>query len=184
MRLRFIVFLACGAVACGPSFQAVYECDVHFEHCYAIDESPVPSDAKKECWRGWLRGYTYGQSSDRVQYAATRFSQLSLGPTLPSEEPREARPRRAAPAVATPVPTSAFAPPPSLAAAGVPPAQPPAPAPAARAPVADCSDACVRHWTACRDGCDGPASVPPGRGRGACDECDRGYRACVPACFR
>jgi len=186
VRVRFAAFFACSAVACGPSFQAVYECDVHFEHCYAIDESPVSPEAKKECWRGWLRGYTYGQSSDRVQYAATRFSQLSLGPTLPSEEPREARPPRPTPTVAAPVPTSAFAPPPSLAASGIPSARASPPDPPTRAPDADCSDACVKRWSTCRDGCDAPPL--PGRERVAidhmCSDCDRTYRACVPACFR
>ena len=69
-----------GVVACGPSFQAVYECDVHFEHCYALDESGASVEAKKECWRDWLHGYTYGQSRDRVEYGGTRYSELSLDP--------------------------------------------------------------------------------------------------------
>src|SRR5208283_5675154 len=150
----------------------------HFEHCYAIDESAASPEAKKECWRGWLRGYTYGQSSDRVQYAATRFSQLSLGPTLPSEESRDARPPRREPTVAAPLPTSAFAPPPILAASGTPTAHAGSPARQAQAPGADCSEVCSQHWTACREGCDPPPAGPPGR---ACEECDRGYRSCVPA---
>ncbi|MGA7118695.1 MAG: hypothetical protein WBY94_01285 [Polyangiaceae bacterium] len=180
MGLRFVAFLALGAVACGPSFQAVYECDVHFEHCYAMDESPVSAEAKTECWRGWLRGYTYGQSSDRVQYAATRFSQLSLGPTLPSEEARDARPPRRAPALAAPMPTSAFAPPPILAASGVPSPRTTSPAHQARAPGADCSDACAQRWTICREGCE----RPPSSSSHACEQCDKVYRACVPACLR
>jgi hypothetical protein len=172
--LRFALFSAFAAVACGPSFQAVYEGDVRFEHCYALDDSSASLDAKKECWRGWLRSYTYGQSRDRVEYAGTRFSQLSLGPTLPSEEARDARPRRRASTTA-PVPTNAFAPPPNLAAsASAPAAAAPEPPVTSRAPMVDCSNACAQHWFGCRSGCNGPT----------CDACDRTYRTCVPACFR
>jgi hypothetical protein len=43
-----------GLAGCGPSFQAVYDGDVRFEHCYALDESPnAPMAAKKDCWRDW-----------------------------------------------------------------------------------------------------------------------------------
>ena len=31
------------ALACGPSFQAIYEGNSRFEHCYALDESPAGS---------------------------------------------------------------------------------------------------------------------------------------------
>jgi hypothetical protein len=170
------LFAAFAAVACGPSFQAVYECDVRFEHCYALDESPAAPGSKQECWRGWLRSYTYGQSRDRVEYAATRFSQLSLGPSLPSEELRDARPRRRSSNVAAPVPTNAFAPPPNLAASVSASATTPPPVrEAARAPGADCSDGCMQHWTLCREDCKD--------GERACLECDRRYRACVPSCL-
>jgi hypothetical protein len=183
-----------GSVACGPSFQAVYEGEVRFEHCYALDQGPVGPDAKKDCWRDWLHVYTYGQSRDRIEYAATRFSELSLDPTLPSED-TGARPKRAR-KIAAPIPTSAFAPPPNVAGDGP---QPPAPttapgvptalnsvaspsaspdarpAPTAgRAPGEECATACAERWNACRRGC----------ADGACDACDGGYRACVPGCFR
>jgi hypothetical protein len=187
-RLRFPLLLAFGAFACGPSFQAVYESDVHFEHCYALDESPATADSKEECWRVWLRGYTYGQSRDRVEYAAMRFSQLSLGPTLPSEEVRDARPRRRAPAQGAPMPTNAFAPPPNLAASAsaVPGAAPPLPArdSPSRAPGAECSDGCAQRWSACRDACDAAQRHSQDPKSGGCDGCDRTYRACVPGCFR
>jgi hypothetical protein len=160
----------------------VYECDVHFEHCYALDQSPGPVDAKKACWRDWLHGYTYGQPRDRVEYAATRFSELSLDPTLPRED--VARPHRR---VAAPMPTSAFAPPPNVVDGHAPPAAVPAqaasasatPAAAIRevalhAPGSDCAMACGEHWSTCRDSCKD----------GACDGCDRAYRACMPECFR
>jgi hypothetical protein len=175
-RLRSLFLVSTGLVACGPSFQAVYECDVHFEHCYALDESTVSPDAKKECWRDWLHGYTYGQSRDRVEYGGTRYSQLSLDPTLPSEDVSSTQAKRT---VAAPVPTSAFAPPPNVSNAsndgrdghdGHASAQ----AVAIAAPGAECGDACAQRWTACRSTCKD----------GACDSCDQTYRGCMPTCFR
>ena len=169
-----------GAVmGCGPSFQATYECEVRFEHCYAYDQGSGSVDAKKDCWREWLHGYTYGQPSDRVEYAATRFSELSLDPTLPTID-TGARPRHRS--VAAPMPTNAFAPPPNVAESKT--AATPAPVVAAaapvlaplpaRAPAEICTNACVDRWNACRNGCKD----------GACDACDHTYRACVPACFQ
>jgi hypothetical protein len=161
-------------VACGPSFQAVYECDVRFEHCYALDQGGGSVDVKKQCWREWLRGYTYGQSGDRIEYAAARFSELSLDPMLPSVEVRDGgAPRRSA----SPVPTSAFAPPPNLV------EHPGADASSdggavvselvQRAPGSECAEGCAGSWRTCHEACRGEA----------CDGCDRAYRACVPACF-
>jgi hypothetical protein len=169
-------------LACGPSFQAVYECDVRFEHCYALDQEPAATaDAKKACWREWLHGYTYGQPRDRVEYAATRFSELSLDPTLPKVETEE--PRRVH-AMAVPAPTNAFAPPPNVAEHGPPPgegssspaktsAPPVVPVTAARAPGEDCAESCASYWSACHKTCKD----------GTCDACDKAYRLCVPACF-
>ena len=176
-----LLLVASGALACGPSFQAVYEGDQHFEHCYAMDERAVPDDKKKECWREWLRGYTFGQSNDRVEYAATRFSQLSLDATLPSEDVRDAgprRPRKAERTVAAPIPTNAFAPPPKVntdEARQAPDASSPAqhPPPIARVPGSDCTGACEDRWSACRGGC----------ADHGCEACDRPYRACMSTCF-
>jgi hypothetical protein len=179
---RALLLLAIGAVACGPSFQAVYECDVHFEHCYALDQGVGGPDPKKDCWRDWLHGYTYGQPRDRVEYAATRFSELSLDPTLPSEDVAVAHPRRSARSVAAPMPTNAFAPPPNTL-EGHPVAAPPSetaaaavrpPAAVMQAPGSECADACSVHWKGCRESCKD----------GACETCDRAYRGCMPACFR
>jgi hypothetical protein len=178
---RSLALLALGAgaaVACGPSFQAVYECDVRFEHCYAIDQGAGGINAKKACWREWLQSYTYGESRDRVEYAATRLSELSLDPTLPSVD-RDVRPVRAH-NVAAPVPTNAFAPPPNLAehAQVDPPAASASSTVAAHsaphAPGEDCTQACQDKWKGCRETCKD----------GACAACDRSYRGCVPACFR
>jgi hypothetical protein len=177
-----------GSTACGPSFQAVYECDVRFEHCYALDMGAAPPDAMKECWRGWLHGYTYGQSRDRVEYAATRVSELSLDPTLPSvDTPSGARHPHD---MVAPLPTSAFAPPPNVAdghgdgatssqpssavAGSTPPRVVPVSVPVAQAPGEQCTGACAERWNGCRKGC----------ADGACDPCDRAYRSCVPGCFQ
>ena len=178
-----------GAVACGPSFQAVYECDVRFEHCYALDQRLVSVDGKKECWRDWLHGYTYGQSRDRVEYAATRFSELSLDPTLPTED--RDLPKRSH-ALAAPVPTNAFAPPPSTAEHAVASAVPPAGTAAhplaagsaagvgasvgasVGAPGQDCAEGCSGYWKTCHQTCKD----------GTCDACDKAYKLCVPGCFQ
>jgi hypothetical protein len=186
-RLAALAVLALGPAAwlgCGPSFQVVYEGDVHFEHCYALDQgTTTPPDDRKACWRDWLRGYTTGQSRDRVEYAATRLSQLSLDPTLPSEESPSQRPRKRL--AAAPMPTSLFAPPPNLAEGANKPAasasvsavaasaRPPEEVVGARAPGAECAETCSRTWGACHKECKDKA----------CEACDKTYRACVPACF-
>jgi hypothetical protein len=183
--MRRIVTLAAGlaAVACGPSFQAVYEGDVRFEHCYALDQGPANADAKKECWRGWLHDYTYGQSQDRVEYAGLRFSELSLDPTLPTED----REVKHAHIMASPVPTSAFAPPPSTAervtteasasaasAASAATTVPPPRVAGVRAPGEECSEGCAGYWKTCKSTCKAAA----------CDACDKAYKLCVPGCFK
>lgn len=163
------------AAACGPSFQAVYEGDVRFEHCYALDQGPSSADVKKECWRGWLHDYTFGQSRDRVEYAGTRFSELSLNPSLPSEDREPKHPR----IQAAPMPTNAFAPPPSTAErVAADPSAAPAPAPTpvvtARAPGEECAEGCSGYWKTCKGSCKGAG----------CDACDKAYRQCATGCFK
>lgn len=181
-RLFLAAAVAVPVLACGPSFQAVYECDVRFEHCYALDQEPSAAPAaQKACWREWLHGYTYGQPRDRVEYAATRFSELSLDPTLPKVEAEA--PARHVHAMAVPAPTNAFAPPPNVAEHGAPsgeanstpPAKSAAPAVAvgAHAPGEECAESCASYWNACHKTCKD----------GACEACDKAYRLCVPACF-
>jgi hypothetical protein len=191
-----VALAAVGVAACGPSFQTVYEGELNFEHCYALDQSNVSNDARKECWREWLHGYTYGQSNDRVEYAATRFSELSLDESLPSEDVKDGgarghRVRRPESTVAAPVPTNAFAPPPNtsggeghdgreprdstpLRQAAAVPAIGPSDAGAAGAPGAECVSACGERLDTCRVGCKD----------GACAVCEKTYRTCMPACFR
>jgi len=107
-------------IGCGPSFQALYEGDARFEHCYALEEDGVQSIQKRaDCWRDWTDHYTFGQTRDRVQYASMRYRALT-STALPTDEgmmsaaPGEANPGGVATALA---PTNAFAPPPTTASA-------------------------------------------------------------------
>jgi hypothetical protein len=187
--LTLLPLLACGG--CGPSFQAVYEGDQRFERCYALDDNPnAPMQEKATCWRDWLRNYTYGQTRDRVEYAAVRQRTLQRVPELPTDEAMmEAAPGevRTKAAVAAPAPTSAFAPPPKTlsdmpdAGARIAPSPMPsvvfvapqsstasAPAPV---PASDCQNDCTHRIEACR------ANKKP-------DACDKEYRGCMRACFK
>ena len=178
--LVFVVVLAWVSCSCGPSYQAVNECDARFEHCYALDLTVgTPPGSRRTCWREWLRGYTYGQSRDRVEYAATRLSQLSLESTLPGQSLQIGRSAPdAGSSAAPPIPTSAFFPPPNVAPVATPAASSVAEkspvASSSRAPGSECADACASQWRVCRDPCTGTT----------CSACDGRYRACASACFR
>src|SRR3954466_10275807 len=68
-----------GAISCGASIQAIYEGDVRFEHCMALDSRPdVKPTLRRACWDEWKKFYTFGQTRDRVDYAAVRTAQLSI----------------------------------------------------------------------------------------------------------
>lgn len=69
--------IAATATACGASIHAVYEGDVRFEHCMALDSRPdVRPTIRGACWSEWLDFYTFGQTRDRVEYAEVRDRQL------------------------------------------------------------------------------------------------------------
>lgn len=178
------IALAAAALACGPSFQMVYEGDARFEHCYALEDTANASMTDKaECWREWTQHHTYGQTRDRVEYAASRFRALTT-PNMPTDEAMMA----AAPGVVdtgnqlvAPAPTSAFAPPPvttagattNAAASAAPaissvPVAPTHTAPAApRPPAADCLDGCTAQWQSCSD---------------AKPKCEKSYDKCASEC--
>ncbi|HEY2516236.1 MAG TPA: hypothetical protein VGI39_35435 [Polyangiaceae bacterium] len=107
---------AASGLACGPSYQALYEGDARFEHCYALEETSAAMGQKRECWHDWTDHYTYGQTRDRVEYAYARYGALSRAPVAPTDEAMmEAAPGEGrASAIAAPAPTSAFAPPPKV----------------------------------------------------------------------
>lgn len=189
-------FSAAGAgLACGPSFQAIYEGNTRFEHCYALEENPAaPMTQKSDCWRDWSERYTYGQTRDRIQYAIARYVALSQAPNIPTDEAMMMAAPGVTPRVSTitaPTPTNAFAPPPKVLevdAAVSPPvrptdkplvvaiadAAPPAPAPPPL-PAHTCSDGCRGSYEKCNVGCDGGK---------ACPACEKTYKTCMRGCFK
>lgn len=113
-----LLFVGAAGAACSPSYQAVYEGNVRFEHCYALEENPQKTMPEKaRCWRDWSERYTFGQTRDRVQYAISRYvalSEMNAAPTdeammmaAPGETPRSTT-------ILAPAPTNAFAPPPKV----------------------------------------------------------------------
>jgi hypothetical protein len=82
---RMVITLASVAAAalcsggCGASIQAVYEGNVRFEHCMALDaQTDVKPAIRRACWTEWVQFYTYGQTRDRVVHAQIRIRQLSV----------------------------------------------------------------------------------------------------------
>ncbi len=177
MRWRPVAVGIVVSLGCGPSFQAVYEGDARFEHCYALEETPTTSmQLKAECWRDWTQKSTYGQTRDRVEYAASRYRSLVKAPDIPTDEAM----MQAAPGMVdtnnqlvAPTPTSAFAPPPVTNTPTPDPTPAPSAAPAPtsapgpRAPNADCLDGCTTTWQACKDKA----------------KCDPLYEKCAALCF-
>lgn len=196
-------------LACGPSFQAIYEGNARFEHCYALEESPQASmKDKASCWRDWSERYTYGQTRDRIHYATARYVALSEARDIPTDEalmmaaPGET-PRRTT--ITAPAPTNAFAPPPKvldpaeqkttygthpgeatpvnvpvLSADGGMPVLVVAPPPL---PQSTCSDNCGSSYRTCNAGCE---AVAPDAGAKVktCQQCSRSYRGCMRDCFK
>jgi hypothetical protein len=171
-RLVATALASAGVVSCGASIQAVYEGDVRFEHCMALDSRPdAKPTIRRACWEEWVNFYTFGQTRDRIDYALMRQKQLSgasdfdeadLGPTKPSGPS------------AVPDPTSAFAPPPMMLASdgGAPDAAAPEQDPriAARA---QCDADCQQGLDACRQGC---KTAP-------CEKaCSGRYKRCATRC--
>jgi hypothetical protein len=200
---RLLLVLLTSA-ACGPSFQAIYEGNSRFEHCYALEENPqTPMQSKGDCWRDWSERYTYGQTRDRVQYAIARYVALSQAPTLPTDEAL----MNAAPGVHlrestinAPTPTNAFEPPPKVLASldggsvqpprpgelpqvqSPPVLSPPAP-PSPALPASDCGGRCGGTFRACGDACGADAGAG-GKKSDACRGCEKAYKACMRACFK
>jgi hypothetical protein len=175
---------------CGPSFQAVYDGDVRFEHCYALDESSAMSrEQKEECWRDWTKNYTYGQTRDKIEYAVSRRLALARVAELPTDDAT----KQAAPGegirknvITAPMPTSAFAPPPTTLPEAAERGQTgtgqtkvsdlpkPQPVPQLRPPAAECTDECTKTWQACKKDCVAAS----------CDACDGADKTCVLGCMK
>jgi hypothetical protein len=204
--LRFgIGLLGPFAVACGPSFQAIYEGNARFEHCYALEENPQTSMREKgACWRDWSEHYTYGQTRDRIHYATARYVALSQAGSAPTDEALMMAAPGETPRITSinaPTPTNAFAPPPkvldptdggptsthSVGIANVPmigldAGAPLAPEPKPVLPAGSCSDGCSAAFQKCSGGCDGPdAGTAKAR---SCQSCQKTYRTCMRECFK
>lgn len=114
------VAIGCSVAACGASYQAIYEGEVRFEHCYRLDEESVgPPGQRRECWREWSQYYTYGQTRDRIEYALMRqrvLTRQASEPDGPQSSPGPAANAGVAPVptLAAPGPTSPFEPPPHV----------------------------------------------------------------------
>lgn len=180
-RPSFALLLAAAcatvAAACGASINAVYEGDVRFEHCMALEQIPDGKPTtQKQCWDEWVKYYTYGQTRDRVDYARMRQKQLSTESDF--SDPSWTPPPEAQRAV--PEPTSVLAPPPMLIAdAGAisdatVDAADAAAEPDPEPPAAVCASRCRDTWSTCDKACDGAA----------CKKlCDRTYRGCMKKCY-
>jgi len=161
------------ALGCGPGFQAIYEGDARFEHCYALDENPSASmTAKGECWRDWMDHYTYGQTRDRVAYAAARTRAMSRIHDLPTDEALMGAAPGEIPhsGITAPAPTSAFAPPPKtldLDAGG---------GPGGNGPAAGSSDMPTATWMTNLP----PPPPPPGSGAAGGHDAAPGGQAAAP----
>jgi hypothetical protein len=186
-----------GAAACGPSFQAIYEGNARFEHCYALEEHPqTPVREKSDCWHDWSERYTYGQTRDRIQYAIARYVALAQAENVPTDEALMMGAPGVTPRVSTitaPAPTNAFAPPPkvlegdagfvrpsevthSVGVPETPPPPPPAPPPL---PSQDCGGTCASTFYECKGGCD-----PDAGAKKSCAACEKTYRGCMKGCFK
>ena len=167
--------------ACGASIQAIYEGDVRFEHCMALDSRPDGKPTiRRACWQEWVKFYTFGQTRDRVEYARLREKQLSGASDFDEGQWVSGDDGKTASAV--PDPTNALAPPPMMLTVdgGGAPAEsdaaPPLPpldkdkAP----PNSDCTGECEESWNFCRQECKAPA-------------CEKGclgkYKRCMRLCF-
>jgi len=141
-------------LACGVSQSAIYEGDVRFEHCMALDSrSEVKPTIQRACWTEWSRFYILGQTRDRVEYARNRISQLQGEGDFEDWSPSE--PKR----LAVPEPTSALEPPPMMFESdggSAPPSPPPDPgADGGTPPGGECSAECEEAWRYCQADCEG-----------------------------
>jgi hypothetical protein len=145
-------------LSCGASIRGIYESDVRFEHCMALDaRSDVKSTLRRTCWSEWTRFYTFGQTRDRIDYAQLRERQLSGASDFDEADTMAAKPSGTS-AVA-PDPTSAIAPPPSMVAAidgGAPDAAASAEADERAIAQARCASECQQARDACLQGCKTP----------------------------
>ncbi|MBI4701353.1 MAG: hypothetical protein HY744_09375 [Deltaproteobacteria bacterium] len=159
-----VVLGAASACSCGSNMQAVYEGDVRFEHCMALDASvEVRPLVRRACWTEWLAFYTYGQTRDRVEHATRRSRELGGQAPLAAAGPE------------APGPANALGPPPLTAPEGEEAAAGPEPPPPEE-PGAD-RQRCTAECRAVRDDCGRECATASCRKR-----CAAGYRQCAREC--
>ncbi len=165
-----IAFLACGA-----SINAVYEGDVRFEHCMALDEHEgEKSTIQRSCWDEWAKYYTYGQTRDRVEYARRRLRELSGASDFEETTAPSLVAQRA-----VPEPTNVLAPPPMMLSDAGPTPDADASDASAKVEIADppaaaCATQCRDAWTPCEQAC----------GDASCKKtCEKTYKRCMKKCF-
>jgi hypothetical protein len=162
------------AVSCGASIQAVYEGDVRFEHCMALDARPdVKPTIRRGCWDEWVKFYTFGQTRDRIDYALEREKQLSAASDF--DEAEAAAAKKPSGPSAVPDPTSAFVPPPMMLASdgGAPDAAPDADTAETTSALTQCNADCQQGLDACRQECK----------VAACEKaCSARYKRCTGRC--
>ncbi len=176
--------LAC-STACGASYQSVYENEVHFEHCYAVDVSPnMPHASKLQCWSEWTKRFSQGQARDRVEYAYSRQRALLSGAddpaprmTIGAQASSAPPPLAASPVVASPLPRTPYEAPPATMAFAAPSTSASAPAPKHEAnlsPTQLCARDCGEAFTSCATACQ----------RSTCyNRCGDLARKCVADCL-
>jgi hypothetical protein len=161
--------LVLSGASCGPNFEAVYEGNVRFEHCYRLDrDGEIASSHREYCWKQWVQAYTYGQPQDRVEYAKRRIR------VLRGEPPPGLRRHHSS--VLTEVATADSA---------IPAADPPPSGISNEAPVTksaseelpgdECATNCRSALSQCRKGCQ---TAPKG-----CAPCEPDYNSCMRRCF-
>jgi hypothetical protein len=160
--------LASSGVSCGPSFEAVYEGNVRFEHCYRLDrDAEIASSHREYCWKQWVHAYTYGQPQDRVEYAKRRIRVLRGEPPPGSRDQASLWTGAAAADSARP----AAGPSPISVASEVPAAKPSS----EELPGDGCATSCRSALSECRKGCQ---TAPKG-----CAPCEPDYNSCMRRCF-
>lgn len=156
-HLLVALLAAASTLSCGASIRAIYESDVRFEHCMALDaRADVKPTLRLACWDEWMRFYTFGQTRDRIDYAHLREKQLSGASDFDEADMMTAKPSGTS--AAAPDPTSAIAPPPSMVAAldGGAPDAAPSEADERSAAQVRCASDCQHALDTCRQGCKTP----------------------------
>lgn len=176
-----LLFSALAASACGAGLGAVYEGDVRFEHCMALDENPnTRPTIRRACWDEWTKFYSFGQTRDRIDFARQRVRQLSGSSNFDEGDLGFER----QPKGAVPEPTSVFEPPPMTLSQDAGTRSSPGDAKDAGAgggesgeaapPGSECLSTCDTTWKVCQQACATQACK---------NACGGQHKRCAKQCF-